>query len=179
MSHHSTVVTTDTVIKFYESKSDYYEFSNFYKAPITFSLHPNEKPLVFPTSEHAYQAAKFDDAEYIEIIRKAKTPNQARIYGLQKTGGGYKWRTDMNPTIRSYQHVKMRADWNDVRDDVMQKIVDAKFSQNPALKKRLLDTGERRIIEDSKDVHWGMKNGKGDNALGLILERARKRFRAV
>jgi predicted NAD-dependent protein-ADP-ribosyltransferase YbiA (DUF1768 family) len=61
----------------------------------------------------------------------------------------------MNPTIKAFQHIKMKANWNEIRDDIMQKIVDAKFNQNPSLKKKLLDTGDKRIVEDSKDPHWG------------------------
>jgi predicted NAD-dependent protein-ADP-ribosyltransferase YbiA (DUF1768 family) len=71
-------------IKFYDPKSAYYEFSNFYEAPVRISLDPNEEPVTFRTSEHAYQAAKFDNLEYREVIRNSKTPNQARIYGYRR-----------------------------------------------------------------------------------------------
>jgi N-glycosidase YbiA len=162
-------------ILFYGKKDPYYEFSNYFVDT------KNKQGFLFngkyyKTSEHAFQAAKFEDEEYAEVIRQATTPNFARILGNQKCKGGYPNIVKMNDVVRQYQHIKMKENWNTLRDEIMQQIVDAKFSQCKRLKKLLLDTKDRRIIEDSTDPHWGMKNGKGDNALGLILERTRERL---
>jgi ribA/ribD-fused uncharacterized protein len=167
------------LILFYDKKRAYYEFSNFFydkKNPIFF----NGKS--YPTAEHAYQAAKFikDDkdnvasSDYAEIIRNADTPNQARILGNQKCKGGFPETTKLNPIIKEYQHIKMKENWNEIhRDEDMQRIIDAKFSQSLRLKQLLIATGDKRIKEDSRDSHWG---GDGDNALGLILERTREKL---
>lgn len=153
---------------FYDQKAAYYEFSNFYlKAPIVY------KGKKYSTTEHAFQAAKFDDDEYKELIRTAKTPNMARIYGLQKTAGGYAWRTAMNEKIKSYQHIPIKTNWNEIRDGIMQELVDAKFSQHKKLGRLLLKTMNKRIVEDSKDPHWGREG----NALGLILENTREKLK--
>lgn len=55
--------------------------------------------------------------------------------------------------------------------DVMRQVVEAKFTQNSDLADKLLATGERTIIENSKrDSFWGCgKKGTGKNHLGRIL----------
>ncbi len=65
-------------ILFYEKKDPYYEFSNFYLAPITVD------GIQYPNTEHYYQAQKFmgpdastADIAYAEIIRDVNTPNKA------------------------------------------------------------------------------------------------------
>ena len=165
-----------TVIKFYDKTDKYFEFSNFYMAPVEID------GKIYPSSEHAYQAFKFlgpqateRDKEYAEIIRKINTPNKAKILATQKRVGGYKWKTDLNPTIESYSDVKMRPDWEQVKDDVMRVIVYAKFSQNSKLKELLLSTGDALIQEDStRDYYWGTgKDGSGKNMLGIILMETR------
>lgn len=91
--------------------------------------------------------------------------------------GGYPSIASLNNIINKYKDsVKIRYNWDEIKEDVMQKIVDAKFSQNPKLQKLLLDTGNKKIVEDSPDEYWGKQNGKGLNKLGLILERTRAKL---
>lgn len=165
-------------IYFYNKKDPYYEFSNYYKTPIVF------KGKKYTSSEHIFQALKFmgnnatdKSLEYAEIIRKQSTANKGRILALQKTGGGYKWRTDLNPIIKKYQDVKLRDDWEEVKNELMEEILIEKF-KNKKLKTLLLDTGDANIIEDSpRDSYWGIgKNGKGLNYLGRILMKVRKYY---
>ena len=98
-------------IKFYE-KGAYFEFSNFYLAPVTID------GLLYPSSEHAYQAFKFLGAEatdrsreYAEKIRLVNTPGKSKILATQKRVGGYPWKVALNPTIEEYADVKIRSDW--------------------------------------------------------------------
>jgi len=51
----------------------------------------------------------------------------------------------------------------------------AKFSQNPELKRKLLDSGDRKLHEDSpSDMYWGVK---GQDKLGRILMNIRDELR--
>ena len=78
----------------------------------------------------------------------------------------------------------MREDWEEVKDQVMYDIVFAKFSQNPDIAKKLVETGKEPIVEGNwwHDNYWGdckcdrCKNIKGKNMLGKILMVVRHEF---
>ena len=159
-------------VLFYHEKGRFGEFSNFFPSPIVY------KGKTYPTSEHAFQAMKFVDyIEYQEVIRTANTPNMAKILACQRTGGQYKWRTDMNPTILSYkkQGVKLRQDWEEVKIEIMYEILMEKFSTNQKLKKVLLSTGNSMLVEHTtRDDFWGDGgDGSGQNMLGKTLVKVR------
>jgi len=65
----------------------------------------------------------------------------------------------------------IRADWKEKREVIVRKAVFAKFEQNPALKKLLLDTYPRPLIfADANDSFWGYGRTKqGQNKLGQTL----------
>jgi hypothetical protein len=65
--------------------------------------------------------------------------------------------------------------WNDIKVERMLEILRVKFS-NPELKKKLLNTNNSILIEDSKsDAFWGIgKSGKGKNMLGKLLMKVRE-----
>jgi len=162
-------------ISFY-LKGPYFEFSNFYLSPVKID------GFVYPSSEHAYQALKFlgpdqtyRSREYATIIGSTNTAGKAKILANQKRVGGYKWKTDLNPTIEAYADVKIRKDWLESRDNVMRSIVQAKFQQHPKLKAMLIETGSLPIEEDSpRDDYWGVgKDRTGKNMLGIILMEVR------
>ena len=79
----------------------------------------------------------------------------------------------MNATIRAHlsRGVSVRADWEQVKDAVMFKGLQAKFTQLPHLASRLKDTGDRPITEVSpRDWYWGCGGDrKGKNRLGHLL----------
>ena len=166
------------IIRFYSDKQAYFEFSNFARYSVEFC------GITYPTSEHAFQASKFIGTprgnEYAEIIRSRLSPAKIKILARQKRVGGYKWKTDLNPTIEAYQDVKIRSDWDDVRDNIMLQIVYAKFSQHNELRQLLLDTGNATLIEASPtDYYWGEgKDGTGQNKLGSILQQVRELLRS-
>lgn len=140
---------TDT-INFYSVSDEYGEFSNFAAFPIKLD------GLVWPTSEHYFQAQKFDDVTYREKIRKAKTPMIAAQLGRDRK-------------------MKLRRDWESVKVDIMFKAVAAKFSQYQELKNQLLETGDARLVEHTdNDSYWGDGgNGQGRNMLGQLLMKVR------
>ena len=102
-------------ILFYRAGDAYGEFSNF-------SLHPIElKRRRWPTAEHYFQAQKFAGTEHEEAIRALNSPMIAARMGRNRA-------------------LPLRADWEAVKDDVMQEALRAKFMQHPALKALLLST---------------------------------------
>jgi ribA/ribD-fused uncharacterized protein len=71
--------------------------------------------------------------------------------------------------------VTLRKNWNQIREEVMETGLRAKFQQNPELKKRLIDTGDVNLIEGNTwgDTFWGEVDGKGQNKLGKLLMKIR------
>ena len=114
------------------------------------------------TSEHLFQAMKFQDTdpEYFQSVLDAPTPFKSKTLG------------------RSRNH-PMRKDWEDVKDEIMYDIVAAKVEQHPEIKKALLSTGNRRLIEASpKDSYWGWgKDKNGRNQLGKTLMKIRDTYK--
>jgi ribA/ribD-fused uncharacterized protein len=138
-------------IKFYSVTEAYGEFSNFALYPIRL------KGKTWPTSEHYFQAQKFKGTPHETKIRKASSPMQAAQLGRTRK-------------------VKLRPDWDKVKDAVMLGAVRAKFTQHKELKESLLSTNNLPIIEHTvNDAYWGDGgNGKGKNRLGQILVSVRK-----
>lgn len=69
------------------------------------------------------------------------------------------------------------GEWNARRLSVMEKVVRAKFEQNPKLQQLLLATTEP-IVEDNNwgDTYWGKCRGIDSNHLGQILQEVRSRL---
>lgn len=117
--------------------------SNFYVCPFEWD------GKMWPTAEHAYQAAKCADPAEADQVRKQSKAGQAKRLG---------------------KRVKIREDWEEIKLDVMEEIVHAKFSQG-RLRELLLKTGDRELREgnDWGDTFWGTVDGHGENHLGKIL----------
>ena len=137
-------------IKFYSTKNEWGEFSNF--AAYEIKLQGKR----WPTSEHYFQAQKFEDKEYIEKIRKSKSPMKAAELGRSR-------------------RVKIKKNWDKIKDNVMYDAVFAKFTQYNELKELLLSTNDNILIEHTEnDNYWGDGgDGKGKNKLGKILMKVR------
>lgn len=78
---------------------------------------------------------------------------------------------------REGKKVSLRADWEDVKEDLMEEILMAKFSQNPDIARQLIDTGDMELVEGNRwhDTYWGVDvfTGKGENRLGKLLMKVR------
>ena len=133
-------------ILFSSKSATFKELSNFQKAKIL--LDGKE----WPTVEHYFQAQKFTtEPNYQETIRSASTPAKAKSLGASR------------------EH-PIRNDWDTYRDEVMKKALQAKFTQNDAMKQVLLSTGKRPLVEETSDAYWGQgRNKKGKNRLGQLL----------
>lgn len=69
--------------------------------------------------------------------------------------------------------------WEEKRLDIMESIQQAKFEQNPALKRKLADTGNRILINgnNKQDTFWGIDlySWQGENQLGKIIMNIRRK----
>ena len=136
-----------------EFKGKYFFLSNFYMADVTYN------GVTYTNNEAAFQAQKVTD------ISKC-----AEFSGL-----------DPSQAKRKGRHVKLREDWEDVKEDIMYEICKSKFASNPDLGKKLLDTGDEYLEEGNTwgDRIWGTVKGQGQNKLGKILMRVRDELSIV
>lgn len=111
---------------------------------------------LYPTVEHAYQAAKTTSDRERLALQKCKTPGEAKKMGCMLT---------------------LRPQWDEIKDDVMQTLLEQKF-QLPQYRDMLLATGHAQLVEGNTwgDTYWGMVNGAGQNKLGLMITAIRTRL---
>ncbi|MCB9545269.1 MAG: DUF1768 domain-containing protein [Myxococcales bacterium] len=146
--------STGTIF-FYHSDQPWGELSNFSRHSIFVGRR------VWPTVEHFYQAQKFVGTPHEETIRRCQTPMQAKI----------------RATALAEQH--RREDWPGAKEAVMLEGLRAKFGQHPDLAERLLESGDRLLVEHTRnDAYWGDGgDGSGENRLGHLLMRVRAGLR--
>ena len=130
-------------------RDDYGFLSNFYPCSVVY------EGIRYPSSEHAYQAAKTLKISDRNKIAKLWTATSAKRMG---------------------RRIELRKDWQEIRLQIMREIVLAKFQDNEFLKERLLATGQIYLEEGNwwKDTFWGVCQGKGSNHLGKILMEVRE-----
>lgn len=152
-------------ILFYNRGEPYYEFTNFYSAPIL--LDGKE----WPTTEHYFQAQRFPNNPGIQEYIRTKCRSGRDAFNAA--------RADRN------QHAVIPKDeWSAIKWGAMYRAVKAKFKQHADLKKLLLSTGNKVLVEHAApDTYWGIginpKTGKaGYNNLGIILMKVRDKIRA-
>lgn len=126
--------------------------SNFYDVEIKYGS------LKFKNVESAFQALKSKDYDVRKMFEN--------LSGSESKKLGRK--------------IKLREDWSEIKDDVMEYLIRIKF-KNERLRRMLLATGEQPLIEGNywNDRYWGvdLKSGIGENRLGKILMKVRKDIR--
>ena len=135
-------------------KGEFRFLSNFYTSTIVMD------GLRFTSAEAAYQSQK--EPEKAQLF-EGLDPATAKAIGRK---------------------VNIRSDWDEVKDDVMRRVVRLKFEQNTDLRKRLMDTGDAVLIEGNNwhDNYWGIctcescERKRGNNMLGKILMELREEF---
>ena len=133
-------------------RGEYYFLSNFYNHPVEF------EGMIYGSNEAAFQAAKCINPENRIVF------------------------TTLNPTAAKHmgRRVQLRSDWEDIKIDIMHKILLNKFS-DPVLKQKLIDTGDAVLIEGNTwgDRFWGYDLNKncGQNHLGLLLMQVREEIK--
>jgi len=142
-------------INFYSTSGEYGCFSNFSRHTVFL------RGKRWPTSEHFFQAMKFEGTEHEEQVRMAKKPSEAAAMGRDRKR-------------------PLRRDWESVKDQIMLKAVRAKFTQHEDLKATLLATVDAKLVEHTEnDNYWGDGgDGSGKNRLGQILMKVRDELRA-
>ena len=129
---------------------EYRFLSNFWPCQIVY------KGFTFQSSEALFMAHKSGLEEDFEKFSKFIKPGDAKRAGKQ---------------------VQLRSDWDQIKFDVMEKVLRLKFEQNPDLMEKLLATGDTYLEETNhwKDLCWGVCEGLGENNLGKLLMRLREK----
>lgn len=124
-------------------KGRYRFLSNFWPVDIIF------EDFVYPSVEHAYQAAKTTNSLFRKAIRRATSPRIAKRLG---------------------RTVPIRSDWDEIKLSVMRDLLRQKF-KGGTLHTRLRETVDVQLIEGNYwgDTFWGVCKGKGENHLGKLL----------
>lgn len=144
-----------------EFQGPYRFLSNFWPAEVYLCdiLDDGESHLsVYPTVEHAYQAAKTKDRNLRKSIQRCKSPADAK---------------------RLARTFALRSDWHLVKVAIMSDLVLQKFGLHDDLREMLLATGDEELQEGNTwgDTFWGVCRGKGENHLGKILMNVRAKLR--
>lgn len=127
---------------------DYFFLSNFYPCSVAY------QGITFPSSEHAYVAAKTDDFELRYEIAKLETPGKAKKFGRE---------------------LKLKDGWDLQKLAIMRTILENKFDMfrsDHDLSSRLASTKPHILIEGNSwgDKYWGQSPlGVGRNELGKLL----------
>lgn len=146
---------------FYEQ--DFYVLSNFSAFTLVWPTGPFLSRR-FNTSEEAYHWEKF---------------NHLAGVGVQQLLDGATSAHEAFQIAQKHKAVR-RADWDEVKFDVMRDILREKCKQHEYVRRKLLATGERKLIEDSwRDDVWGWgPRCDGQNMLGKLWMEVRRDLRA-
>lgn len=115
--------------------------------------------IEYPTSEHAYQAAKVTSNEERQKI-VSMTPGEVKKWG---------------------RNVVLRDNFENIKLQIMEDILRIKFSQ-AKLKEKLLATGSEELVEGNwwHDKFWGQcPVGTGENHLGKLLMKIREELQNI
>jgi ribA/ribD-fused uncharacterized protein len=125
----------------------HYVFDNF----SAFAVQWREN--LWPTVEHAYQAAKFRNVEIIAKIHRAPSAHDAKKIAHE---------------LGIVEQV--REDWKEIKVPVMRELIRCKADQHPFAMKKLLSTKGYILVEDSpEDSFWGRgPDWNGENWLGKL-----------
>ncbi len=138
---------------FYEQ--DFYVLSNFSAFRVMW------RGVDFDTSEQAYHWEKFPHDQFIQRdIRCARSAH------------------DAFKIAEVYRRVR-RSDWDEIKVDMMRLILKAKVAQHEYVRRKLLQTGTRELVENSwRDDFWGWgPNRDGQNMLGKLWMEIREELR--
>jgi hypothetical protein len=121
--------------------------------------------ITYPSAEHAFHAYKTRDLAVRARFAALATWREAKRLG---------------------RSVELRSDWDRARKPVMLVVVLMKFTQNPDLGARLVQTGDQLLVEGNywHDNFWGnctcpgCAPAEGLNYLGLALMGVREVVRA-
>lgn len=146
----------DKFIGFYPR--EFFVFDNFSSFKVKYN------GVIYSTVEHAYQATKFVESapEIAKEITDCFSAHEAQ-------------------KIAYANKDKQCANWDDIKLNIMEQLLRLKLEQNPYVKKKLMQTGDLLICEDSpKDSFWGIgKNRDGRNELGKLWMKLREELKQI
>jgi ribA/ribD-fused uncharacterized protein len=148
-----TKLDTQEQVFFYEQ--EFYVLSNFSAFTLIW------RGIRFDTSEAAYHYGRFKGRPDIRLkIVEAISAHEAFKIAQE---------------CKRYQD----SEWDDVKVSYMKEILWEKVTQHPYVKKKLMETGDREVIEDSwRDDFWGWGEEKnGSNQLGKLWMKIREEIR--
>lgn len=142
--------------------------SNFSEHPVAVMI--DDVRWEFRTNENFFQAMKSTDPKVWRMFQNI-APGESKKRG---------------------NHVQLRPDWDEVKDDIMLIGLRSKF-MNPECRQLLLNTGDMELVEENNwgDIYWGksnvtryfkkhgrvINNGEGLNKLGQLLMFVRDEIR--
>lgn len=135
-----------------------YFYIQQHEALSNFSAHAIEiDGIVYPTSEHAYQAAKCMSPEGKKKIIAARSPLSAKKIS--------------NDTYKAAKD----PEWETKKVAIMESILRVKLAQHQEVYDVVTQSGIQELIEDSKvDYFWGRgQDGSGQNQLGKLWMKIR------
>jgi ribA/ribD-fused uncharacterized protein len=160
-----------------ETETHIYFWGTFLSNWIPNDLRIIYKSRLFTNSEQLFMYLK---AEYFcdwviaeEIIDLGQDPKTAK---------------DLGRKVKGYDE----SEWSKVRENMMYKAISAKFASSLELQEKLLDTGNKILVEGTPfDPIWGVmihwkddailddSNWKGQNLLGKVLMRVRQDLKSA
>ena len=150
------MLDTEREVFFYEQ--DHYYLSNFSSFRLRWA------GMDFATSEHAYHWYRFNGVANMhqEVILATRSAHDVFRYAQEN---------------KAHQ----RPEWDEVKVGVMKEILRAKAEQHEYVRRKLLQTGERSLIENSwRDPFWGWgENRDGENMLGKLWMEVRAELRTA
>jgi len=154
--HHK--LDNERQVFFYEQ--DFYVLSNFSAFQVEF------RGISFNTSEEAYHFQRFAGIDndvrnrHVTALLRCRSAHDAFRYAQE-------------------HKADQRPDWDAVKVDEMRQILFAKAEQHEYVRRKLLATGDRELIEDSwRDDFWGWgPNRDGQNMLGKLWMEIRAELR--
>ncbi len=145
-------LTLDTGRQVFFYEQDFYPLSNF----SAFALQWDG--FRFDTSEAVYHWEKFN----FPLISREEIPIQKAIRLAASAHEAFK--------LAECNKINRRENWDNERVDVMREILRAKVDQHEYVRRKLLATGTRELIENSwRDDFWGWgPHRNGLNMLGRL-----------
>jgi ribA/ribD-fused uncharacterized protein len=136
---------------------DWYVFDSF--APFQIEW----RGKLYPTAEHAYQAAHFSqNPELAEQVRTSRSPKAA-----QELANKHSDQDD--------------PDWKGKKLTIMEDILSHKLDQHSCIREVLTSTGNKPLVEtNDNDEFWGWgKSHAGQNHLGKLWMKLREDLHKV
>jgi ribA/ribD-fused uncharacterized protein len=119
-----------------EFRGPYWFLSSFSACPVLFQAHCMNRPVTWPSAEHAFQADKAKNEDTARIIWHAGNAREAKRFG---------------------RSLELRPGWEASKKITMMTVQFSKFTQNHDLGDRLVRTGDEPLVEgnDWGDDYWG------------------------